>query len=108
MERKFKQIINDWKKADNKQHVIESAENILFKKKQIQANAALAKKADKNYELTGDEPKPGDFVRNVTNHQVGQLVEVRDKRAIVKIGQMPFNVNIDEWVSVRRKEKKTK
>jgi DNA mismatch repair protein MutS2 len=104
-ERKFKQIIHDWKKADNKQDVINAAENVLFRKKQIQTNAAAARKADKNYEVVGGKPKPGDYVRNRENHQVGILSEMKDKRAIVKIGNMPFSVNIDEWVVVRKKEK---
>lgn len=105
MERKFKQIIHDWKRAENKQEVIQAAENVLFRKKQIQANAAAANKTDKNYETVGGTPQLGDLVRNKTNHQVGNITEVRDKRAIVQIGQMPFNVNLDEWVVVRRKEK---
>ncbi|MBS1687802.1 MAG: DNA mismatch repair protein MutS [Bacteroidetes bacterium] len=106
MERKFKQIIQDWKKTENKQEVINAAENVLFKKKQIQVNAAAAKKADKNYDVLGGEAHPGDLVRNKTNHQVGTVAEVRDKRAIVTIGRMPFNVDLDEWIVVRRKEKK--
>lgn len=109
MERKFKQIIHDWKKADNKQEVIAAAENVLFKKKQIQANAAMAKKADKNYDVLGGEATVGALVRNRVNHQVGRVEEVRDnKRAIIRIGQMPFNVNLDEWVVVRAKEKPAK
>jgi DNA mismatch repair protein MutS2 len=105
MERKFRQIIQDWKKAENKQEVIEAAEKVLFRKKQIQANAAMARKADKNYEATGAPPRPGDLVRHRKNHQVGQLIEVRDKRGIVRIGQMPFHVQLEEWIAVRKKEK---
>lgn len=104
MERKFKQIIHDWKKAENKADVITAAENVLFKKKQVQANVAMAKKADKNYEVTGGTPKIGDLVRNTANHQVGKLTEIRGKKAIVHIGQMPFNVSLDEWVVVRKKD----
>jgi DNA mismatch repair protein MutS2 len=102
-ERKFKQIIHDWKKTENKQEVINAAENVLFRKKQIATNAAAAKKADKNYELVGSKPKPGDLVRNKENHQVGTLTELRDKRATVQIGNMPFKVNIEEWIVVRKK-----
>lgn len=104
-ERKFKQIIHDWKKAENKQEVISAAENVLFRKKQIQTNAAAARKADKNYEVAGGRPKPGDYVRNKQNHQVGVLEELKDKRAVVKIGKLPFTVNIDEWIVVRKKLK---
>lgn len=104
MERKFKQIIHDWKKAENKAEVIANAENVLFKRKQIAANTAMAKKADKNYDVVGGEPKVGDIVRNKDNHQVGKLTELRGKKAIVTIGHMPFNVSIDEWIVVKKKE----
>ncbi|MBS1774196.1 MAG: DNA mismatch repair protein MutS [Bacteroidetes bacterium] len=104
MERKFKQIINDWKKAENKGEVIEAAENVLFKRKQIAANVAVAKKADKNYDVVGGTPKVGDMVRNKDNHQVGKLTELRGKKAIVTIGHMPFNVAMEEWIVVKKKE----
>ena len=107
-ERKFKQIIQDWKKSENKQDVIKAAENVLFRKKQVDINAAAARKADKAYELTGGIPGIGDLVRNKINHQVGTLSELRDKKAVVKIGNMPFTVNLDEWMAVRKKEVKTK
>lgn len=103
MERKFKQIIQDWKKADNKQEVIEAAEIVLFKKKQVQANAALAKKADKNYKTVGGKPEVGNFVRHKTNHQVGIVTEIKDKKAVVTIGKMPFTIKLDEWVVVSKK-----
>lgn len=111
MERKFKQIITDWKKAENnedKQEAIQAAEKVLFRKKQIQANAAMAKKADKNYRTVGGKPEPGNFVRHKKNHQVGQLKEIKEKKAIVMIGKMPFTVNLDEWVVVSKKEKDKK
>lgn len=104
-ERKFKQIIHDWKKTENKQEVIRAAENVLFRKKQIDTNAAAARKADKNYEVVGGRPAIGDLLRNKINHQVGTLTELRDKRAIIKIGNLPFNVNIEEWLVVRKKPK---
>ncbi len=108
MERKFKQIIQDWKRSENKQDVINSAENILFKKKQVTGNAAAAKKADKNFEVVTGKPKVGDLVRNTTNHQVGKLTEIRDKRAIVQIGNLPFNVQLDEWIVVKARVRKEK
>ena len=106
MERKFKQIIQDWKKAENKQEVITAAENILFKKKQIKANAAQAKKADKNYKVLGGQPKVGDTMRHKKNHQIGILTELNSKKSVIKIGKMPFTTDINEWIVVAKKEKK--
>jgi len=108
MERKFKQVIHDWKKTENKQEVLQAAENVLFRKKQIASNAAAAKKADKSYDTVGGVPQKGDLVRNKTNHQVGTLEEIREKRAIVRIGKLPFNVDITDWVVVRKKSTKEK
>lgn len=108
MERKFKQIIQDWKKAENKQDVITAAENVLFKKKAIQGNHAAAKKVDKNYEVAGGKPLVGDLVRNKENHQVGTVTELREKTAIVKIGNLPFTVSLAEWIVVRKKTIKLK
>ena len=84
--------------------MISAAENVLFRRKQIQTNVAAAKKADKNYDTLGGIPKVGDLIRNNKNHQVGTLVEFRDKRAIVRIGKLPFNVDLDEWVVVKKKK----
>jgi DNA mismatch repair protein MutS2 len=105
MERKFKQIIQEWKKAANKQEVIAAAEKILFKRKQIQSNEAAAKKADKHYEVVTKTPQTGDLVRSITNHQVGTLLSLKDKKAVVQIGNLPFQVNIKEWVVVRKRPK---
>lgn len=103
-ERKFKQIIQDWKKVENKQEVIQSAEKILFRKKQIEQNESAARKADKKFKVTGRPPQEGDLLRNTTNHQVGRLVEIKGKKAVLKIGQMPFTVTLEEWITVEEKK----
>ena len=103
MERKFKQIIHDWKKVDNKQEVMKAAENVLFKKKQIDGNQAAAKKTDKQYETIGGKLEIGCLLRNKINHQVGKLESMKVKRGIVRIGNLPFNVSLEDWVVVRKK-----
>jgi DNA mismatch repair protein MutS2 len=64
--------------------------------------------ADKNYDVIGGKINIGDLVRNKDNHQVGKVIEIRDKRGIVQIGHMPFNVNLEEWLVVKKKEKEKK
>ncbi len=102
-ERKLKQIIHDWKKNENKNEVIQSAEKILFRRKQIEQNVAAAKKADKKFKVTGKPAQEGDLVRHTVNHQVGRLTEIKGKKAVVQIGNMPFTINLDEWVTVMQK-----
>lgn len=104
MERKFKQIVFDWKRSENKNEVIANAEKVLFKKKHIQQNQAAATKADKNYKVLGKQPEVGDLMRNKDNHQIGRLLEIDGKKAKIKMGHMPFTVTLDEWIVVEAKK----
>ncbi|HTO15816.1 MAG TPA: hypothetical protein VLZ83_08595 [Edaphocola sp.] len=103
MERKFKQIVFDWKKAENKSLVIANAEKVLFKKKHIQQNQAAATKADKNYKILAKTPEIGDIMRNKDNHQIGRLIEIDGKKAKVRIGHMPFIISLEDWIVVEAK-----
>ena len=38
------------------------------------------------------------------NHQVGEVKEIRGKRAIVQIGMLPMNVELSDLVAVQDKE----
>ncbi len=105
-ERKFKQIIQDWKKTENKEEVIGAAEKVLFRRKAVAANAQAAKKADKSYEVVGGVVQVGDLVRHRTTHQVGTVTEMRGKTAIVRIGKLPFTVDVSEWIVVRKRSTK--
>ncbi|HET8572301.1 MAG TPA: DNA mismatch repair protein MutS [Edaphocola sp.] len=97
-ERKFKQLVQEWKKTDNKQAVIRSAEKLLFKKKQMQQNAAAAQKADKQYKTLKRAPVIGDLVLNKTNHQAGRLEQINGQKGVVRIGKLPFTIALEEWV----------
>lgn len=103
MERKFRQIIHDWKKTEHKETVILAAEKVLFRKKQVQHNQAAARKADRQYEATGLPPQEGDLVRNKATHQIGLVRDIRTRHAIVQIGRMPFRIQLEEWIAVRKK-----
>lgn len=105
-ERKFKQIVHDWKKSENKQAVIQAAEKILFRKKQIQENEAAAKKADKNYIVLGRTAVIGDYVRHIQNHQIGKLVDIKGQKGEILIGKMIFKININEWIAIQAIQKK--
>lgn len=105
-ERKFKQLVQEWKKTDNKQAVIRSAEKLLFKKKAMQQNAAAAQKADKHYKTLKRAPIAGDLVLNKTNHQAGILEQINGSKGIVRIGKLPFTVALEEWMPAVEKHPK--
>ncbi len=103
-ERMMKQIVMEWKKAENKEDIYKQIQNLLFKKNDQTTNNKLAKKTDKKYKETGDEIREGSKVKMKKNHQVGEVKEIRGKRAIVQIGLLPMNVELTDLIAVKEKE----
>ena len=107
MERKLKQLTVVWRKEENKQKVIREMENLLFKKNDQKKVGRMQKKIDSKFEEVGGEIKIGDKVKMKRNHQVGEVMELRGKRAVVKIGLLPMQVEMNDLVVVKNKEKET-
>lgn len=102
MERKLKQIVLDWKKSENKQEVIKNLQNLLFKQKETIVVNKLAKKVDLKYKELNKEITIGSLVKLRKNYQVGEVKEIRGKRAIVQVGMLPINVDLVDLVVVEK------
>ncbi|MEI2739939.1 MAG: MutS2/Smr-associated SH3 domain-containing protein [Chitinophagaceae bacterium] len=105
MERKLKQMLIEWRKEENKNKVIKQMEALLFKKDEKKVVSKMQKKIDSKFSEVGGDIRIGDKVKMKKNHQVGEVMEMRGKRAVVKIGLLPMQVDIKDLVVV--KEKKT-
>lgn len=102
MERKLKQVVLDYKKADNKTEVIKNLQNLLFKGKEQVVINKLAKKVDKQYKEVAGKVEVGSLVKLNKNFQVGTVLEIRGKRAIVQIGLLPINVDLIDLTLVEK------
>ncbi len=102
MERKLKQIVLDWKKSENKQEVVKNLQNLLFNQKETIVVNKLAKKVDKQYKELNQPIQIGSLVKLKKNYQVGEVKEIRGKRAIVMIGSLPINVDITDLITVEK------
>ena len=104
MERKLKQMIIDWRKTEDKNKVIREMQNLLFKKNEQKATSKMQKKIESRFSEVDGEIKEGVKVKMKRNHQVGVVLELRGKRAVVKIGLLPMQVEIKDLVVVKEKE----
>ena len=68
----------------------------------------LAKKVDKHYKEASGPIVVGATVKLKKNYQVGEVLELKGKRAIVKVGQLPMNIEIDDLMVVDKIEEITK
>ncbi len=102
-ERKLKQIVLEWKKSDKKDEVIKQVQNLLFNKKETAVNNKLAKKAESKYRETNTAIAVGVKVKMKKNHQVGEVKEIRGKRAVVQIGLLPMSVDLSDLITVEEK-----
>lgn len=108
MERKLKQIVLDWKKSENKNEVVKNLQNLLFKQKETIVVNKLAKKVDLKYKELNLNIEVGSLVKSKKNYQVGEVKEIRGKRAIVQIGVLPMNVDLADLVAVEKIEEVSK
>jgi DNA mismatch repair protein MutS2 len=103
MERKMKQILIEWKKEEDKNKVIKHMQALLLGKNEKRAVNKMQKKIESKFEQVEGEIKKGDKVMMKRNHQVGEVMELRGKRAIVKIGLLPMQVELRDLVVVKEK-----
>jgi DNA mismatch repair protein MutS2 len=108
MERKLKQIVLDWKKSENKNEVVKNLQNLLFKQKETIVVNKLAKKVDLKYKELLVNIEVGSLVKSKKNYQVGEVKEIRGKRAIVQIGVLPMNVDLADLIVVEKIEEVAK
>ena len=102
MERKLKQIVLDWKKAEEKNTVIKNLQTLLFKSPEKIVVNKLAKKMDTKFKETKADIAIGTLVKLKKNYQVGEVKEIRGKRAIVQIGMLAMNVELTDLVAVEK------
>lgn len=104
MERKLRQMVIDWKKATDKNKVIKEMAALLFKKNEQKVVSKKQKQLDSRYEEINGEIKVGDKVKMKKNMQVGEVLELRGKKAVVKIGLLPMQVDMENLVRIKDKE----
>lgn len=104
MERKLRQVVLDYRRATDKTEVIKHLHELLFKKKETVVVNKLEKKVNARYTELGKDIQVGSLVKLKKNYQVGEVKEIRGKRAIVQIGVIPMNVDITDLVAVEKKK----
>ncbi|PZX65879.1 endonuclease MutS2 [Hydrotalea sandarakina] len=107
MERKLKQIVLDYKKAEDKNEVIKNLKNLLFQKNEI-VQPKQVKKINHQYKELNSTIKEGMLVKLKKNYQVGTVKEIRGKRAIVQVGLLPMNIELSDLVAVEKQEETEK
>ena len=106
MERKLKQIVLDWRKVssqEDKRDLVKQIHALLFGQNQKQVNEKVKKKIGSKYEEVGGEIVVGNKVLMKKNHQVGEVKEIRGRKAVVQLGLMPITVDIGDLTVVTEK-----
>ena len=89
-------------KSEKKEDVMKNLYNLLFNKNDKIVINKLAKKVDKQYKESSDPILIGSMVKLKKNYQVGEVIGFKGKRAIVKVGQLPMNIDIEDLLVVQK------
>ncbi|GAA4733712.1 endonuclease MutS2 [Flavisolibacter ginsenosidimutans] len=103
MERKLRTMVIEWKKSEDKNKVIREMAGLLFKKNEQKVVSKKQKQLDSKYEETVGEIAVGDKVKMKRNLQVGEVIELRGKKAVVKIGLLPMQIDLTDLVKIKEK-----
>jgi DNA mismatch repair protein MutS2 len=104
MERKLRQMVVEWKKEEDKNKVVRQMAALLFNKNDQKAVSKKQKQIESKYQEVSGDIKPGDKVKMKRNQQVGEVLELRGKRAVVKIGLLPMQFDLTDLIIVKEKE----
>jgi DNA mismatch repair protein MutS2 len=104
MERKLRTMVIEWKKTEDKNKVIKEMASLLFKKNEQKVVSKKQKQLDSKYEEVKGDIKIGDKVKMKRNMQVGEVLEIRGKKAVVKIGLLPMQIDMGDLALVKEKE----
>ena len=108
MERKLKQLITDWKKAEgqeDKRKLVVQMQQLLFRKQQQQKTEKARQVIEERFKETGEEITVGKKVLLVKSHQAGEVKEIRGKNAVVQVGLIAITVNKNDLKVVEERDK---
>jgi DNA mismatch repair protein MutS2 len=100
-------MVIDWRKEEDKSKVIKNISALLFNKNEKKATGKMQKQVESKFIELAGEIKIGEKVKMKRNHQVGEVIELRGKKAVVKIGMLPMQVDIKDLVLVKAKQGET-
>ena len=105
-ERKLKQLVIDWKKTDDeagRKSLMKQLHALLFSQNQKQVNEKVKKKMLSKFDEVEGDISVGQKVVMKKNHQVGEVIDIRGKKAVVKVGLMPITVELKDLSLVTEK-----
>jgi DNA mismatch repair protein MutS2 len=104
MERKLKTMVVEWRKSEDKDKAVKEMAALLFGKKNEQKTASKKQKQlDSKWQEVAGDIQVGDKVKMKRNLQVGEVLELRGKKAVVKIGLLPMQIDMADLVRIEEK-----
>jgi len=104
MERKLRTMVIEWKKSEDKTKVVKEIAALLFNKAESRTASKKQRQLDSKFEEVGGEIRIGDKVKMKRNLQVGEVLELRGKKAVVKIGLLPMQIDMSDLVLIKEKD----
>ena len=104
MDRKLKSLMVEWRKTDDKNKVVKMMQAVLLKQPEKQILKNKQRKIDSKYIEVEEEIKEGSKVLLTANQQVGNVISLRGKKAVVQVGTIPITVNMSDLVVVKERE----
>ena len=90
--------------GQDKNKVIKEMAGLLFPRNEQKVASKKQKQLNSKYEEVKGEIRVGDKVKMKRNLQVGEVLELRGKKAVVKIGLLPMQIDLNDLSLVKEKD----
>jgi DNA mismatch repair protein MutS2 len=104
MERRLRAIVQEWRKAEDKNEAIKTIQALLFQQQNQFRKQKQHKLQEEKYTEVEGEVKLGDKVKMKNNRSIGIVKELRGKKAVLQIGVIPITVSVKDLVVVKDKQ----
>lgn len=100
-ERKLKSLITEWRKTEDKNKVIKTMQAVLYKQAEKSTVKKKKGKKETHFIETNEPISIGCKVLLIKNRQTGIVNEIRGKKALVQVGQLPILINLTDLTAIK-------
>jgi DNA mismatch repair protein MutS2 len=104
MERKLKQVVQEWKKTENKNEVMKQLQYLLFNQQKKEQVEKINKKLEAKFIVTDAPVVVGSKAKIIKNHQIGLVETIKGKNVVVRVGLMPITVKLTDIETIIEKQ----
>ena len=108
LEKEFNKLFDDFRNSKKKEKSAQEIKKVIYKSKEKVKTKKKRSEKKIHYRKSAKKIAPDEYVRILSNNQVGKIAEIKGKKARVQIGMLETWVETSDLVVVEKSDPKAK